>query len=128
MKLKDVMNRVVTIEEDVKLIEVAKIFSREGISSLVLIKGGNARGIITERDVIKNVEHLKTKKVSQVMSRKLITIEYDGTIEEAAELMHKKKIKRVLVIDEQDNLVGIITATDVIANADLLNKAFSLFD
>ena len=128
MKISEVMNKVVTIDKDIKLIEAAKIFSKEGISSLVLIKKGDAAGIITERDVIKNIDNIKTKKVSQVMSKKLITIDYDSHLEEATDLMSAKKIKRVLVIDEQDNLVGIVTATDIIANADLLNKQISLFD
>ena len=127
MKLSEAMNEVVSVEKDIKLVEVAKIFAKEGISSIVLINKGKAKGIITERDIIKNIDNLNKKRISQVMSKKLVTIDYDKELEDALDLMKSKKIKRLLIIDEQDTLVGIITATDIIANADFINKAFSFF-
>jgi CBS domain-containing protein len=127
MKISEVMNKVVSVEEDISLIEAAKVFSKEGIGSLVYIKEGKALGIITDRDLIKQVEHLKKKKISQVMNKELVTIFYEDELEDAALLMTKKKVKRLLVVDENDSLVGIITATDILANADLLNRSFSFF-
>ena len=65
MKISQVMNKAVTVEEDIKLVEVAKIFSREGIGALVYSKEGKALGIITERDLIKNIDKAKTKKITK---------------------------------------------------------------
>ena len=65
--------------------------------------------------------------MSKVMTKTLITISSDKNLEDAASLMHKRKIKRLLVVDSGE-LVGIITATDLIANADMLNKSFSFLD
>jgi len=126
MKINNVMNKVVTVNSDLSLLQVAKVLAREKISSLVLIKSGKAVGIITERDIMKNISHLK-KKMSKVMTKTLISITPDKTLENAASLMSKKKIKRLLVVDS-DELVGIITATDLIANADMLNRSFSFLD
>ena len=126
MKISNFMNKVVTVEDDLNLLQVAKLFVRERISSLVMIKNNKAVGIITERDVVKNISSLK-KKMSKVMTKTLITISSDKNLEDAASLMHKRKIKRLLVVDSGE-LVGIITATDLIANADMLNKSFSFLD
>lgn len=126
MKISNFMNKVVTVEDDLNLLQVAKLFVRERISSLVMIKNNKAVGIITERDVVKNINSLK-KKMSKVMTKTLITISSDKNLEDAASLMHKRKIKRLLVVDSGE-LVGIITATDLIANADMLNKSFSFLD
>jgi len=126
MKIINAMNKVLTIESDLSLLKIAKVFSRKKIGSLVLIKKGKAIGIITERDVMKNIGHLN-KKMSEVMTKKLITISSEKSLENAASLMHRRKIKRLLVVDSGE-LVGIITATDLIANADMFNKSFSFLD
>lgn len=128
MKLSCVLNKAVTIDKDISLIEIAKIFSKKKMTCVVFIKDGVAAGIITERDIIKNIEDVKKKKISQVMSKKLVTIGFDKSLEDAVDLMCRKKIKKLLVVDSSDDLVGIITATDIIANADLLNRSFSFLN
>ncbi len=92
MKISNFMDKVVTVEDDLNLLQVAKLFVRERISSLVMIKNNKAVGIITERDVVKNINSLK-KKMSKVMTKTLITISSDKNLEDAASLMHKRKIK-----------------------------------
>jgi CBS domain-containing protein len=123
MKVEDIMNEVSTIEKDLKLLEVAKIFSAEDISSVVLVQRKRVKGIITERDIIKNIEHL-SKKISLVMTKDVATIGSKKDLDDAAEIMRENKVKRLLVVDD-DELVGIITATDLIANADMINGSFS---
>lgn len=120
MIVSEVMNRVATISVNVTLQHAAKIMSREGIGSLLLLKGDKALGIITDRDIIKNIDKLD-KKISSVMTRKLITVDNYAELEEVAEVMKKNSIKRVLVRSKNKKIIGIITATDIIANADLLN-------
>ena len=118
----EIMNRVATISSNITLQHAAKIMSREGIGSLVLMKGRKARGIITERDIIKNISKLKNK-VSKVMNKKLITITEDEDLEDVVSLMKKKSVKRILITGgPKRKVIGIVTATDIIANADLLNQ------
>ena len=121
-----VMNRVATISANITLQHAAKIMSREGIGSLVLRKNGKAQGIVTERDVIKNIDKLN-KKISTVMAKKLISVDLETDLEEIAQVMKKNKIKRVLIRGKRKKIVGIVTATDLIANADLLNEGLDLF-
>ncbi|MAG39374.1 hypothetical protein CMI41_00185 [Candidatus Pacearchaeota archaeon] len=121
-----VMNRVATISANITLQHAAKIMSREGIGSLVLRKNGKAQGIVTERDIIKNIDRLY-KKISTVMAKKLISVDLDAELEDIAQVMKKNKIKRVLIRGKRKKIVGIVTATDLIANADLLNEGLDLF-
>ncbi len=125
MNVKKIMNPIATIGEDVTLKEAAKIMSREGIGSLVLLKKRTPQGIVTERDVIKNISKLK-ENISKFINKTLITISPDATIDEAADVMAAKKVKRLIVVKNK-KLKGIITATDLIANADEFNEGLDFF-
>jgi len=126
MKVQDIMNEVAVIKKDIKLIEIAKIFADENISSLVLIQRKRLKGIVTERDVVRNIESLN-KKFTDVMTKDVITILPNKDLDEAAEIMRINGVKRLLVADKDDTLVGIVTVTDLIANADMLNSSASFF-
>ena len=116
------MNKAIVIDHDVSVKEAAKIMSNRNIGSLIVLKKNKIVGIMTERDVLKNVSSLG-RKISHVMSKNVITIDYGESIDNAALIMTEKKIKRLPVIDE-GKLVGIMTATDIVANSDLLNEDF----
>lgn len=123
MIIQDAMNKVLVVSPDITLKKAAKIFSKNKIGSLVVVKGEKPVYLITERDIIKNISHLK-KKVSQIKHRKLITVKENQDLSHAAELMYQHKIKRLPVLSKNNKLVGIITATDLIANSDFLGADF----
>ncbi|MEK6886143.1 MAG: CBS domain-containing protein [Nanoarchaeota archaeon] len=125
MKIKEVMNRAVAVDHDISVKEAARIMSDKNIGSVVALKKGKIMGIVTEKDIIRNVENIN-KKISSIMSRNVVTIEQDEDLDEAAILMKKNCIKR-LPVTKDGELVGIITSTDMIANSDELNEEF-LFD
>jgi len=122
MRISEVMNKAFVIDAKTSVKEAARIMSDKGIGSLIVMKGDKIEGIITERDVLKNISGLG-KKVADVMSKNVITIEKGDSLENAAELMAEKKIKRLPVVSKGE-LVGIVTATDVLANSDSLNEDF----
>jgi len=122
MKVKEIMKRAIVVDRNVRVKEAAKIMSEKGIGSLIVSKGKKIVGIVTEKDIIRNVDKLN-KKISDIMSKDVITIDQEGGIDDAASLMAKHKIKRLPVL-EDGKLVGIITATDLIANSDELNEEF----
>lgn len=79
-------------------------------------------GIVTERDILRLVELTPDSligKVGEVMSHPVITIEADSTIEEAADLMAKREIKRLPVI-EDEKLVGVVTLSDIMRASPML--------
>jgi len=122
MKIAKVMNRVVVIDRDIRLSEAAKIMSKRGIGSLLVFKDKKISGIITERDVLKNVKNLGSK-ISKVMSKNVICVDENDSLEDAALLMSKHKIKRLPVLKNK-KVTGIITATDILAHSNDLNEEF----
>ena len=121
MLVRDVMKQPFVIEKDMSLAEAARVMSSKEIGSLLFVSGKSLKGIITERDIIKNFG--KGSKVSNVMSKKVITIEPDETVDAALEIMRKNKIKRLPAV-EKGKLVGIITLTDVLGQFEDIGEDF----
>ena len=115
------MKQPFVIEKDMSLAEAARVMSSKEIGSLLFVSGKSLKGIITERDIIKNFG--KGSKVSNVMSKKVITIEPDETVDAALEIMRKNKIKRLPAV-EKGKLVGIITLTDVLGHFEDIGEDF----
>ena len=122
MKVSEVMNKAIAIENDLSLKKAARIMSSKNIGSLIILKKDKIAGIITDSDIMRNISSLG-RKVNSIMSKKVVTIDCDETIDNAALIMTRCKIKRLPVI-EKGKLIGIITATDIIANSDVLNEDF----
>lgn len=122
MQVKDLMGQPNVIEKDVNLVEAAKIMSKKRIGSLIFVSNSKAKGIITDQDLIKNFG--KSKRISSVMSKNLISIKPEETIDEALKIMRENKIKRLPVVDEKKNLVGLISLTSIAANVDHLEGDF----
>jgi len=120
MLVKEIMTTdVKTIRPEDTVKKLAEEMVENKIGSLVVISGsGGVVGIATERDIIEDVVLLGKSpeeiKVQDVMTKDLITINPSNTLEEAADVMVNHKIKKLPVI-EGGRLVGIVTATDLIA-------------
>ena len=125
MRVREIMNKAFAIEENLSLKEGARIMSQKGVGSLIIMKKNKITGILTERDVLKNVSNLG-QKVKNVMSKNIILIDPNESIEIAADLMAENKIRRLPVV-YKDKLIGILTSTDLLANSDSLADNF-LFD
>ncbi len=127
MLVSEAMTRgVKTIRPDSSLKEAAESMNKYRIGCLVVVSGsGEVQGILTERDMIEAIEKnlIPSKaKVEEFMTKKddLILIEQDAIIDEAADAMLKYQVKKLPVVDKEGNLVGIITATDIIAKREVL--------
>lgn len=116
------MNKAIAVDHDLSIKEAAKIMSDKNIGSVIAVKGNKILGIVTEKDVVDNITSLE-RKVSSLMTKKVVTIDPEEDTDNAAMLMAKNKIKRIPVV-EGDKLVGIVTATDLIAHSDDLNEDF----
>jgi len=122
MKVSEIMHSPVSIEDKVSLKEAAKTMSEKKVGSLIIIHDKKIVGIITENDIITNIQHLESS-VSKVMSKNVITIDSQENISNAAIIMGKNKIKRLPVL-KKDAIVGIITATDLLANSEEIDEPF----
>ena len=119
LKVKDLMTKnVITIDSKHNAMDAAKLMKSKKIASLVVTKGNMPFGIVTERDFVRLIcaENLQSKdtKLIDITSSPLITVKPDATIEDAAKMMAKNKIRRIVVV-EDDAIAGILTATDLAA-------------
>ena len=96
--------------------EVVQKMNKFGIGSVVVVEEDRPVGIITERDIMRNIAERffdpSLVKVKDIMSTQLVTISGDVSVEEAARLMASRKIKKLPVVEDQ-KLVGIVTSMDV---------------
>ena len=119
MLVKEAMKKdVKTIRPSDTIKDAAVLMNKNRIGSLVVVSGtGTVTGIVTERDILIDVvatgKNAEDVKVEDIMTKELITISPDKSLEDAADVMTKNKIKKLPVM-EGGRLVGIITATDLI--------------
>jgi CBS domain-containing protein len=117
IKAKDVMaTEVAIMDEDVSVKKAAEVMSQEGVSAIIVTVEGTAKGIVTERDILKRIvaedKNARKTKVRQIMSSPLVTIEPSTDLEEAARLMFAKKIKN-LPVTHENRLIGLINLQDI---------------
>lgn len=73
---------------------------------------GRLVGVVSDRDLLGVLASRKPRKVSEVMTRDIMTTLPDTPAADAATMMLDNKIGSVLVVDEEENLVGMVTQTD----------------
>lgn len=104
---------------DISLFEAARRMHDANCSSIVVMDGGKAVGIWTERDALR-VDYMEAGglevPISEVMSFPVKTIESTATVAEAGVRFKEDGVRHYLVVDGQGSTVGIVTQTDVILN------------
>lgn len=131
MLVKDAMNKdVKTIGENDNIKNAADKMVKHRIGSLVVLSSNDELlGLLTERDIMRDVvargENSKEVKVGEIMTKEVIVISQDASLEDAADIMTKNKIKKLPVVNEEGGLIGIITASDLIAYEQKLVESVS---
>jgi CBS domain-containing protein len=119
VSVRDIMTvNVKTAHTDSKVIEVVRKMTKFDVGSIVVIDSAKKPvGIVTERDVLRKVVvpglPLDVVTALEVMSRPLMSITSDVSVEQCARLMSRKKIKKLPVV-EGGKLVGIVTSMDLV--------------
>ena len=114
MQVKEIMKQPYVVEEDMGLGDTASLMSEKGVGCLLFVSKGKVKGIISESDLLRNFG--KSKMISQIMSKNIISASPDDNVEDALKVMKENKIKRLPIVDKQKRLVGIISMTDIAAN------------
>jgi IMP dehydrogenase len=102
----------VTISPDITIRQALEIMTKYRISGLPVTRGSRLTGILTNRDLRfeKNLDQL----VGSVMTKEnLITVPVGTTLEEAERILQKHRIEKLLVVDQDFNLKGLITVKDI---------------
>jgi len=102
----------ISIEPGRKLYEVLEIMSKYRISGVPVVKKGKLVGIITNRDL--RFETNLDQTVEAVMTKDNLATARPGiTLEESKAILHERRIEKLLVVDDEGKLVGLITIKDI---------------
>ena len=102
----------VTIEPEKRISDALEVMKRFRISGVPVVKGGKLVGILTNRDL--RFETRFDLPIQDVMTKEnLITVPVGTTLEEAEKILHKHRVEKLLVVDDEYNLKGLITVKDI---------------
>jgi len=103
----------ITIHPDQTLSDALAVMESQSISGIPVIdeRSGRLVGIITHRDVRFASDPLQP--IKELMTRKLITVGEGVDMDEAKRLLHAHRIEKLLVVDDQEHCVGLITVKDI---------------
>jgi acetoin utilization protein AcuB len=117
---------VITVDVNDSMLDASKILKERGIRHLPVLQKGKLVGIITDRDLKRASPSDATSleahellyivaniKVGEIMTKNPVTVPFNYTVEEAAEILLEKKISGMPVVDKEGNVVGTITQTDI---------------
>jgi IMP dehydrogenase len=102
----------ITMRPEQRIYEALEVMARYKISGVPITRDGKAVGILTNRDLrfVRDTH----QEISRVMTREgLVTVPPGTDMERAKELLHQHRIEKLLVVDEQGNLRGLITIKDI---------------
>lgn len=108
----------VTISPDMTVGAVLDLTKQYKISGLPVLDGKKVVGLVTNRDL--RFERNLEQPISKIMTvaEKLITVDESATSEDAITLMHRHRIERVLVVDDDFYLKGLITVKDILMSSE----------
>jgi len=112
----------ITVRPQEKIFKVIELMHKYKISGLPITDESNRLvGIITNRDI--RFETRLNLPVEKVMTRELVTVPLGTSLDEAEKLFHKHKIEKILMVDEQYHLKGLITYKDILKRIQFPNAA-----
>jgi CBS domain-containing protein len=124
----------VDIDNNPSALDVAKLMAKHRIGSIVVTEGNNKSpvGMVTERDIIKKVtaqnKSADRVAVKHIMSSPLVTVKSIDSIDTAAERIKENRVKRLVVLEQDGSMVGIISVSDIAKKlAKILTEDYSRY-
>lgn len=119
MKVKDVMNKITSVDSRLTISEIAKLMEKVNTGSVVVEEKGKHLGLITERDLIRKIisaeKNPSLVRAKEIMNAPLLTINANEDVENASRMMSEKNIRRLLV-EENGKIIGKITQRGISNN------------
>jgi CBS domain-containing protein len=125
-KCKDIMTKdLITATPENTVAEVARLMKTEDIGPVLIVDNEQSKtlvGILTDRDIVVKVnaegKDVKTTRVGEVMSKKLVTCRADDNVDVAMKAMAQYQLRRIPVVENNMRLVGIISQADLATRVD----------
>jgi CBS domain-containing protein len=107
----------VTVSEKDSIRDVARIMAREDTGVVPVVEGKKVIGMITDRDIVVRLVALgkdpSNARVNEAMTKNVRAIKEDSTVHDALQLMSSAQIKRMPVVNSNNEIVGIISMGDI---------------
>jgi CBS domain-containing protein len=116
--VRDVMtaNPVCVSEKD-SVQDAARIMAREDTGVVPVVDGKKIIGLITDRDIVVRLiaegKDLANARVNEAMTKNVRTVREDASVNDVLEVMNRSEVRRVPVVNDRDELVGIVSIGDV---------------
>ena len=115
--IEDVMTKsVISVDASMTINETAKMMEDAKVGAVIIMENNAPIGIVTDKDfAVKVAAHAYeiSSPVKQIMSSPLLSINSDESVRNAADLMFERGVRKLPVLND-DKVVGIITATDIV--------------
>ena len=127
MNVRDIIQRpLITVPAGRTLLEAARVMVENNMGLLVISDPKDSTkpaGVISERDIIRAIASGRKLDVSvdEVSTKQVITIKANSEVAEAAKAMNRHQIRHVVVVDEQEKLVGVVSMRDLVGERATLN-------
>src|SRR4030065_2441637 len=131
MRVNDIMAKPpVTISPATNVDEVARLMKEKGISSVILVTNGKPVGIITERDLVHRVlasgKNPQKLMAADVCSKPVIAVSIHSPVEDAVATMKEHNIRRLVVVNDNDPVAGVVTTDDVGFNLKSMSEELAI--
>lgn len=118
MKIQEIMtSRPHVIDESLTILALAKKMQLFGCGIFPVVSKDRINGVITDRDIINRVISQKREianvRVKDVMTRSVVFCYEDENIDRAINVMHKHRLRRILILNNHYELVGILSLNDI---------------
>ena len=134
LKAKDILTRsLISITSERTIVEAAKMMVENNMGLLVICdqKDHNRlRGVVSERDIIRSVANGKdaTTNVEAISTHEVVTVKWNSEIAETAKAMNKHRIRHVVVIDDADKPIGVVSMRDLVGERSTLRAILQSLD
>lgn len=123
MKIKEIMTRdVETINPDTGLVDAAKMMRDLDVGVLPVTNGKALSGVLTDRDIVirstAEGNDPKDQKAGKIITDNVAWCYEDDEVEEASSKMKENRIRRLPIVDRENQLVGIVSLGDLAVEAD----------
>jgi len=118
------------VRRDTNVQEIVATMNKYDISSIIVVEEKRPIGIVTHKDIISKLVQARIPPdavtAREIMTSPIVAINEDASVDEAARLMSRKRIKKLVVTRNNNELAGIITSSDLVREApkmtELLNE------
>ena len=131
--VKDIMSKkVLKLDKTDNVFKAIKVMAKESISTIVTSHKTNPIGILTERDLVKKLllkgKDPKKVMIIDIMTKNPVVVKKNTTVLRASNIMKKNKVRKLVVVDDKNNLIGILSQTDIINSMYRISEGYrSLF-